>query len=68
MDVINLRSDTQTWPTEAMLALKSAGVPASGRPPSHIRMVTHRHIDREAVDEAASRIRRALAAATGRVA
>jgi threonine aldolase len=42
---------------EALEVLKTAGVLASGRPPKHIRFVTHRHYDRAAIDEALRRIR-----------
>lgn len=46
--------------TEMLDRLKAAGVLASGRPPRHIRLVTHRHHDRAAVDEALRRIRTAV--------
>jgi threonine aldolase len=40
--------------------LKRAGILASGRPPEHIRFVTHRHYDRAAIEEAVRRIRAAV--------
>ena len=40
---------------------QSDGLLASGRPPRQFRLVTNRHHDREAVDEAVRRIRTALA-------
>lgn len=47
---------------EVLARLKSAGVLASARPPRHFRMVTHRHIDAAAVEEALRRVRSALEA------
>ncbi|MEX1368500.1 MAG: GntG family PLP-dependent aldolase [Nannocystaceae bacterium] len=47
--------------TEALLArLRDAGVIASGRPPTKLRLVTHRHHDETTIDEALERIRRAM--------
>jgi threonine aldolase len=48
--------------TEILARMKAAGVSASGRPPRHFRLVTHRHYGPEDMHEAADRIRRALAA------
>ncbi len=45
---------------EVLLRLECQGVLASGSPPSRIRFVTHRHIDRAIVDEAVRRIKRAM--------
>jgi threonine aldolase len=47
--------------TSAVLArLKAAGVLASGRPPRHIRLVTHRHYGASDMAEAVARIRCAM--------
>ena len=49
--------------TERVLALLEAhGVLASDRPPTHFRLVTNRHHDGATIEEAARRIRRAMAA------
>ena len=40
--------------------LRTHGVIASARPPHHIRLVTHRHHDEAAIDEAIRRIARAV--------
>ncbi|MDH7600594.1 MAG: GntG family PLP-dependent aldolase [Armatimonadota bacterium] len=45
---------------ELLTRLKEQGVLASGSPPNRIRFVTHRHIDRSAVEEAICRIKRAV--------
>lgn len=51
--------------TEAVLARwREAGVLASGVPPHEVRLVTHRHIDRDAVEQALRRIRDAMTLAT----
>jgi threonine aldolase len=42
-------------------ALREAGVLASDAPPDHVRFVTHRHIDDEAIGVALERIRNAAA-------
>ena len=39
---------------------KRAGVLASGRPPQHVRLVTHRHIEMPVVEESLRRIRSAM--------
>ncbi len=47
--------------TDDVLArLRAAGVLASGRPPHHIRLVTHRHHDEPIIDDALGRIRKAM--------
>jgi threonine aldolase len=46
--------------SEILARLQSAGLLASGRPPRQFRLVTNRHHDRGAVEEAGRRIRRAL--------
>jgi len=47
--------------TDELLALlKRAGVLASGRPPRQVRLVTNRHHDQAAVEDALRRIRRAV--------
>jgi threonine aldolase len=46
---------------EILRRLQSAGLLASARPPRQFRLVTNRHHDRRAVDEAVRRIRAALA-------
>lgn len=52
------------WTTAELLArLAAAGVIASGRPPRHLRLVTHRHHDDDAIDEAVRRIAKACARA-----
>jgi threonine aldolase len=49
-------------PTDAFVSLLAHhGVLVSHRPPHHVRLVTQRHHDAATVDEAARRIRRALA-------
>ncbi|NLH99004.1 MAG: hypothetical protein GX446_05860 [Chthonomonadales bacterium] len=47
--------------TEVLARMKAAGVLASGRPPRHFRLVTHRHYGADDVREAVERIRKALA-------
>jgi threonine aldolase len=42
---------------EVLARWKKAGVLASGRPPRHVRLVTHRHCDRATVAEAVCRIK-----------
>jgi threonine aldolase len=46
---------------EILARFKSAGLLASGRPPRQFRLVTNRHHDRAAVEEAVRRIRTSLA-------
>jgi threonine aldolase len=41
---------------EVLARFKDAGVLASGRPPKHVRLVTHRHYDRAMIEEAVRRI------------
>ena len=45
---------------EILARFKKAGVIASGRPPTHVRLVTNRHHSREVIEEALRRIRRAM--------
>lgn len=45
---------------EVLARLRKAGVLASARPPRHFRFVTHRHIDAAIVEEALSRVRKAM--------
>lgn len=45
---------------DVLAALERHGVIASGRPPRHVRLVTHRHHDDAVVAEALARIRTAL--------
>ena len=47
---------------EFVKLLKEHGVLVSDRPPGQVRMVTHRHITAESINEAARRIRRAVGA------
>ncbi len=54
-------SGTGMSTTEVLARMKQAGVLASGRPPEHFRLVTHRHYGPEDVREAVERIRKALA-------
>jgi threonine aldolase len=54
-------SDTGLTTPEILSRFQSAGLLASGRPPRQFRLVTNRHHDRAAVDEAVRRIRTALA-------
>jgi threonine aldolase len=49
---------------QALARLAAAGVLASGRPPHHLRLVTNRHHDEAAIDDAVTRIHRALGGAT----
>jgi threonine aldolase len=50
--------------TDAFVALlRTHGVIASGRPPHHVRLVTHRHHDAATIDEAIRRIHAAVRAA-----
>lgn len=46
---------------DVLSRLKAAGVLASGRPPRHIRLVTHRHYGPSDMIEAAARIRASIA-------
>jgi len=52
------RSELST--DEVLAKFKRVGVLASGRPPRHIRLVTHRHINDAAICEALKRIRAAM--------
>jgi threonine aldolase len=45
---------------DILARFQSAGLLASGRPPRQFRLVTNRHYDRAAVEEAMRRIRTAL--------
>jgi hypothetical protein len=45
---------------QVVALLERHGVLVSDRPPTHIRLVTHRHHDAATIDEAARRIRRAM--------
>jgi hypothetical protein len=45
---------------EFLQRLKREGVIASGRPPTQVRFVTHRHYDAQAIEEALRRIGRAV--------
>lgn len=47
---------------EVLSRFKAAGVLASGRPPKHVRLVTHRHYGRPDIEEALRRIRGAMEA------
>ena len=61
-NMVNVDHQGAEGTTDALLArLAAHGVIASGRPPGHLRMVTHRHHDDEAVDEAVRRIAAAMA-------
>jgi threonine aldolase len=42
---------------EVLARFKNAGVLVSGRPPNHVRLVTHRHYDKTMIGEAVRRIR-----------
>jgi threonine aldolase len=53
-------ADTGLTTPEILRRFQSAGLLASGRPPRQIRLVTHRHHDRTAVDEAVRRIQTTL--------
>jgi threonine aldolase len=54
-------ADTGLTTPEILARLQSAGLLASARPPRQFRLVTNRHHDRAAIDEAVRRIRTALA-------
>ncbi|HET6329107.1 MAG TPA: GntG family PLP-dependent aldolase [Planctomycetaceae bacterium] len=55
-------SDTGLTTPEILKRFQAAGLLASGRPPRQFRLVTNRHHDRAAVEEAVTRIRTALSA------
>jgi threonine aldolase len=57
-------TDTGLTTPEILARFQSAGLLASGRPPRQFRIVTNRHHDRAAVDEAVQRIRTALSGVT----
>jgi threonine aldolase len=60
-NILNVDHSASELDTSEILArLKAAGVLASSRPPSHVRLVTHRHIDDTTVDQALERIEFAL--------
>jgi threonine aldolase len=62
-NMINVdQTDTGLTTPEILARFQSAGLLASGRPPRQFRLVTNRHHDRAAVEEAVRRIRTALAA------
>lgn len=49
--------------SEVLKRCERAGVLVSSRPPAHVRLVTHRHIDAASAEEALRRMRQALAGA-----
>jgi threonine aldolase len=53
-------ADTGRSTNELAALLERHGVIVSTRPPRHIRLVTNRHHDDAMIDEAVSRIRKAL--------
>jgi threonine aldolase len=53
-------TDTGLTTPEILARFQTAGLLASGRPPRQFRLVTNRHHDRAAVEEAVRRIRTAL--------
>lgn len=53
-------SGTGLSTSEILARWKNAGVLASGRPPCHVRLVTHRHCDRATIAEAVRRIRTSM--------
>jgi threonine aldolase len=59
-------SETGLTTSEILSRFQSAGLLASGRPPRQFRLVTNRHHDRAAVEEAVRRIRAALAGVASR--
>jgi threonine aldolase len=56
-------SATGLGTSEVLARLKGAGVLASGRPPAHFRLVTHRHYGADAIRDAVMRIAAAVSAA-----
>lgn len=60
-NMVNVDHHGTGLPTDEVLRrLAAGGVIASGRPPRHVRLVTNRHHDEAAIDDAVERIRQAL--------
>jgi threonine aldolase len=60
-NMVNVDHSATGMTTDELLAkLERCGVIASGRPPSHIRLVTNRHHDDATITDALARIRQAL--------